>query len=112
MYIQKDGLFESSGKLTNGIPEESYSYIISSIGTTPIRFRLCLAISSFIPSFYEYLVIDNEAGMEHLSRKTTKHIDKLLLVSDCSPSPSDLPITIKSYPSPSAKQVFNLYCKY
>lgn len=33
---------------------------------------------------YEYLVIDNEAGMEHLSRKTTKHIDKLLLVSDCS----------------------------
>ena len=26
---------------------------------------------------YEYLVIDNEAGMEHLSRKTTKHIDKL-----------------------------------
>ena len=33
---------------------------------------------------YEYLVIDNEAGMEHLSRKTTKHIDKLLLVTDCS----------------------------
>ena len=33
---------------------------------------------------YDYLVIDNEAGMEHLSRKTTKHIDKLLLVSDCS----------------------------
>lgn len=33
---------------------------------------------------YEYLVIDNEAGMEHLSRKTTKQIDKLLLVSDCS----------------------------
>lgn len=33
---------------------------------------------------YDYLVIDNEAGMEHLSRKTTKHIDTLLLVSDCS----------------------------
>ena len=33
---------------------------------------------------YEYLVIDNEAGMEHLSRKTTKHVDTLLLVSDCS----------------------------
>ena len=33
---------------------------------------------------YDYLVIDNEAGMEHLSRKTTKHIDKLLLVTDCS----------------------------
>lgn len=33
---------------------------------------------------YNYLVIDNEAGMEHLSRKTTKHVDSLLLVSDCS----------------------------
>ena len=33
---------------------------------------------------YKYLVIDNEAGMEHLSRKTTKHVDTLLLVSDCS----------------------------
>lgn len=33
---------------------------------------------------YKYLVIDNEAGMEHLSRKTTKHIDTLLLVSDSS----------------------------
>ncbi|CAH2212415.1 ATP-binding protein [Tepidibacter aestuarii] len=33
---------------------------------------------------YKYLVIDNEAGMEHLSRKTTKHIDTLFLVSDCS----------------------------
>ncbi|AOY76408.1 AAA family ATPase [Clostridium formicaceticum] len=33
---------------------------------------------------YKYLVIDNEAGMEHLSRKTTKHIDTLFLVSDSS----------------------------
>lgn len=33
---------------------------------------------------YKYLVIDNEAGMEHLSRKTTKSIDTLFLVSDSS----------------------------
>ncbi len=33
---------------------------------------------------YEYLVIDNEAGMEHLSRGTTKVINTLFLVSDCS----------------------------
>ncbi|NLI92646.1 MAG: AAA family ATPase [Peptococcaceae bacterium] len=33
---------------------------------------------------YKYLVIDNEAGMEHLSRGTSKQIDTLLLVSDCS----------------------------
>lgn len=33
---------------------------------------------------YNYVVTDNEAGMEHLSRKTSKHTDVLLLVSDCS----------------------------
>jgi CO dehydrogenase maturation factor len=31
---------------------------------------------------YEYVVIDNEAGMEHLSRRTTRRIDYLLIVSD------------------------------
>ncbi len=31
---------------------------------------------------YDYVVIDNEAGMEHLSRRTTKDMDLLVLVSD------------------------------
>ena len=31
---------------------------------------------------YEYIVIDNEAGMEHLSRRTTRAADILFLVSD------------------------------
>jgi CO dehydrogenase maturation factor len=31
---------------------------------------------------YDYLVIDNEAGMEHFSRLTQKDVDLLLLVSD------------------------------
>jgi CO dehydrogenase maturation factor len=31
---------------------------------------------------YTYVVMDNEAGMEHLSRRTTQNIDELLLVSD------------------------------
>jgi CO dehydrogenase maturation factor len=31
---------------------------------------------------YEYVVIDNEAGMEHLSRRTAQKIDCLLIVSD------------------------------
>ena len=31
---------------------------------------------------YDYMVMDNEAGMEHLSRRTTQNIDELLLVSD------------------------------
>ncbi|MDK2919199.1 MAG: dehydrogenase maturation factor [Candidatus Petromonas sp.] len=33
---------------------------------------------------YKYIVIDNEAGMEHLSRGTVRDIGTLLLVSDCS----------------------------
>ncbi|HEY97223.1 MAG TPA: AAA family ATPase [Dehalococcoidia bacterium] len=31
---------------------------------------------------YSFVVMDNEAGMEHLSRRTTQNIDELLLVSD------------------------------
>ena len=31
---------------------------------------------------YQYIVMDNEAGMEHLSRRTTQNIDELLLVSN------------------------------
>jgi CO dehydrogenase maturation factor len=31
---------------------------------------------------YQYLVVDNEAGMEHFSRRTISRIDNLLLVSD------------------------------
>jgi CO dehydrogenase maturation factor len=31
---------------------------------------------------YNYVVMDNEAGMEHLSRRTTQNVDELLLVSD------------------------------
>ena len=31
---------------------------------------------------YSYVVMDNEAGMEHLSRRTTQNIDELFLVSD------------------------------
>ncbi|MDO8282973.1 MAG: AAA family ATPase [Thermodesulfovibrionia bacterium] len=31
---------------------------------------------------YSYVVLDNEAGMEHLSRRTTHKVDLLLMVSD------------------------------
>ena len=31
---------------------------------------------------YAYTVMDNEAGMEHLSRRTTQNVDELLLISD------------------------------
>ena len=31
---------------------------------------------------YAYVVMDNEAGMEHLSRRTTQNVDELLIISD------------------------------
>ncbi len=56
---------------------------------------------------YPYLIVDNEAGMEHLSRRTTIKVDLLLLVSDGSKRglistqrifelASELKLTIKS----------------
>jgi CO dehydrogenase maturation factor len=35
-----------------------------------------------IAKSYEWVVIDNEAGLEHLSRRTTRDVDVLLVVSD------------------------------
>jgi CO dehydrogenase maturation factor len=34
---------------------------------------------------YAYVVIDNEAGLEHLSRRTTRNVQHLLIVSDPTP---------------------------
>jgi len=31
---------------------------------------------------YTYIVMDNEAGMEHLSRRTTQNVDELFIISD------------------------------
>ena len=33
---------------------------------------------------YRYVVIDNEAGLEHLSRRTTRDVDVLIIVADAS----------------------------
>jgi len=35
-----------------------------------------------ISSRYEFVIIDNEAGMEHLSRRTTNNVDILCIVAD------------------------------
>lgn len=37
-----------------------------------------------LQSQYPYIVVDNEAGMEHVSRGILPKMDKVLLVSDCS----------------------------
>jgi len=44
-----------------------------------------LILRKFVDSLagnYRYVVMDNEAGMEHLSRRTTQNIDVLLMVSN------------------------------
>ena len=41
--------------------------------------RLCI---DRLSKAYDYVVIDNEAGLEHLSRRTTRDVDFLLLISD------------------------------
>ena len=33
---------------------------------------------------YTYIVMDNEAGLEHVARGTLPHVDTMLLISDCS----------------------------
>jgi len=40
------------------------------------------AVIDEIGKHYAYVVIDNEAGMEHLSRRTTRDVQHLLIVSD------------------------------
>jgi CO dehydrogenase maturation factor len=35
-----------------------------------------------LASAYDYVVIDNEAGLEHISRRTTRDVEFLLIVSD------------------------------
>ncbi|HAL61633.1 MAG TPA: hypothetical protein DCP08_04395 [Chloroflexi bacterium] len=41
--------------------------------------RFCI---DHLAKSYDYVVIDNEAGLEHLSRRTTRDVDLLLIVSD------------------------------
>jgi CO dehydrogenase maturation factor len=35
-----------------------------------------------LSSQYQYVIIDNEAGMEHLSRRTTNNVDLLVIIAD------------------------------
>ncbi len=44
-----------------------------------------LILKKFVDSLaenYAYMVMDNEAGMEHLSRRTTQNVDGLFIISD------------------------------
>ena len=99
------GLVQSSGALAGSMPggmskQEYLDYQVRSILVEGERVDLlamgrpegpgcyCAAnqmlrvIVDRLGKRYDYVVIDNEAGMEHLSRRTTQDVDVLILVTD------------------------------
>lgn len=75
-YRIQETLIESSGYdlLVMGRPEGPGCYCYAN---TLVRKYI-----DMLSGNYGYLVMDNEAGMEHLSRRTTRDVDILILVSD------------------------------
>ncbi len=73
-----ESLVESKGfdLLAMGRPEGPGCYC------APNQF-LRVSLDQLVKSYkYDYIVMDCEAGMEHISRQTTRDVDALLLVSD------------------------------
>ncbi len=58
---------------------------------------------------YEYIVVDNEAGMEHLSRGTVKKVDHLFVISDSSVRGIRSAGRIKELVDSLQTQITNLY---
>jgi len=92
-YIEK-GLHE--------IIEESEGFDLITMGKGEGASCYCF-INSLIRKFcddlapsYKWLVIDNEAGLEHLSRRTTVDIDGLLVVVNENPLSFDCAVQIES----------------
>lgn len=75
-YELENILLESKGfdLLTMGRPEGPGCYCFAN---SILRTSL-----DILSKKYEFIVIDNEAGMEHLNRKTTRNVDILLIISD------------------------------
>jgi len=60
--------------LAMGRPEGQGSYCAAN--------HMLRTVMDRLGSGYDYVVMDNEAGMEHISRRTTRDVDHLLLVTD------------------------------
>ena len=75
-YRFNEAMVESSGLdlLTMGRGEGPECYCYPNV--------VLRKVADSLAGNYTYVVMDNEAGMEHLSRRTTQNIDALLLVSD------------------------------
>jgi len=70
--------------------EESHAFDLLAMGRPEGQGCYCTAnhllrnIVDGICKAYDYVIMDNEAGMGHLSRRTTRDVDHLLLVTDAS----------------------------
>jgi len=75
-YKIQEALIEAKGfdLLSMGRPEGAGCYCAANTLA-----RKCLDL---LTGNYRYIVIDNEAGMEHFSRLTTRDVDLLFIVSD------------------------------
>jgi len=75
-YRVQTAVLEGEGfdLLTMGRPEGPgcYCYVNNSL-------RNCL---EKLINDYDFVIIDNEAGLEHLSRRTTRKVDNLVVISD------------------------------
>jgi CO dehydrogenase maturation factor len=63
--------------LSMGRPEGSGCYCMAN--------NILREIISRLTSNYAFVIVDNEAGMEHLSRRTEEEVDHLFVVSDAAP---------------------------
>jgi CO dehydrogenase maturation factor len=77
-YKVQESLIEAKGfdLIAMGRPEGAGCYCAANTLA-----RKCLDL---LTGNYRYIVIDNEAGMEHFSRLTTRDVDLLFIVSDSS----------------------------
>ncbi|MFN3480737.1 MAG: carbon monoxide dehydrogenase, partial [Thermodesulfovibrionales bacterium] len=75
-YQVQQSLIESEGfdLLVMGRPEGPGCYCAAN--------NIIRKYTDKLSETYPYVVIDNEAGMEHLSRRTTHRVNLLLIVSD------------------------------
>ncbi|MBI5788599.1 MAG: AAA family ATPase [Candidatus Schekmanbacteria bacterium] len=77
-YHIQSALIETDGfdLITMGRPEGPGCYCYAN--------NLIRRIVDALSKNYAFMLIDNEAGLEHLSRRTTRNIDYLLLLADAS----------------------------
>ncbi len=77
-YRVQQALVESNGfdLIAMGRPEGAGCYCYANV--------LCKKYVDILAENYKYVIIDNEAGLEHMSRRTTHGADLMVIVTDAS----------------------------